>query len=214
MGQAVARRSRGAGQDQVPRGRWRAYLQTAKSGRGVLVQRDYWAVVKNCRLRPSEIVTLIRHQFEDFPPPTLCIFTRDRTGNEPLEMGDRLSVRIRMAGDFAVCVTNVDAQSITLGTLKGHPEAGRITFGAYRNRTGDVIFHIRSLARSSSWRNYAGFLTAGDPMQTYTWTDFVDNLAHTAGDGVHGMIHAEMHIIRRGHGDDPLDIPTYLARGD
>ena len=34
---------------------------------------------------------------------------------------------------------------ITLGTLEGHPEAGRITFGAYRNERGDVVGNVGNL---------------------------------------------------------------------
>src|SRR5690606_38498317 len=124
------------------------------------------------RFTPSEIVRLVRRRFEDFPPPSLCVFVRSGGNGALLDRGDELEVNIRMAGTFAVRVTHVDMQSLTLGTLQGHPEAGRITFGAYRNRRGDVIFHIRSIARSSSWRTFAEFLMAGDPMQTYTWTDF------------------------------------------
>ena len=73
--------------------------------------------------------------------------------------------------------------------LTGHPEAGRITFGAYRTVDGDVVFHIRSRACSSSLFNYLGFLVGGDPMQTATWTDFV-----IVGDEKPGWICEEQYI--------------------
>lgn len=189
-------------------------LQSAGVGRGVLIQRDYWAVVRNARLGPREIIDLVRRRFESFPPRSLAAFQRQGAPGEPLQVGDEFNIRIRMTGLCSVCVTHVDEQSMTLVTMKGHPEAGRITFGSYRNGRGDVIFHIRSIARSSSWRMFAGFLFAGDPMQTYTWTDFVDGIAHTVGDGVIGSIQAGMHVLKNTDIEHVLDRPTFFARGD
>ena len=62
-------------------------------------------------------------------------------------------------------------RSLTLGTLEGHPEAGRITFGAYRNDDGDVVFHIRSRARSSTLFNYVGFKSADVTELARGWVD-------------------------------------------
>lgn len=188
-------------------------LQTAGAGRGVLIQRDYWAVIRNTEMSSSEIIDYVRRRFESFPPRELAAFQRQCPPGDPLSVGDEFKIDIRLAGQCSVRVTHVDEQSMTLGTMMGHPEAGRITFGAYRNGRGDVIFHIRSLARSRSWKLFAGFMAAGDPMQTYTWTDFVDGVAHTVGDGVIGHIRAEMHLVRKPHADEVMASPTFLARG-
>lgn len=187
-----------------------AGLLFARRGKGPLFQRDYWAVIDHSRRSPSQIVDVLARHFERFPPEDLVTFHRHR--DRPLEVGDELTVRIIGAGTFAVRVLHRDAQSLTLGTLLGHPEAGRITFGAYRNRRGDVIFHIRSRARSSSRFNYVGFLGAGEPMQTNTWTTFVNRVAVYAGDGVLGWINAVTGTCV----DEPEEVargtPTYLAR--
>jgi hypothetical protein len=124
-------------------------------------------------------------------------------------------VTIKGAGTHGVEVVHADSTSFTLATLPGHPEAGRITFGAYRNGRGDVLFHIRSRARSGSLPHLAGFLAAGDAMQTQCWTDFVNRVALTAGDGVVGWIHAEKSKID----DEPDDRevlrgPTFVAEAD
>ena len=59
------------------------------------------------------------------------------------------------------------------------------------------------------------FLAGGDPMQTNTWTDFVDRVAHTVGDGVIGVIHAETTEIDD-EPEDPESIcsPTFVAVGE
>jgi hypothetical protein len=64
-------------------------------------------------------------------------------GGKPgtLEVGDELDIHIRLAGDARVRVVHTCPCSITLATLEGHPEAWRITFGAYRDANGHVVFH-------------------------------------------------------------------------
>lgn len=190
-------------------------LLPAHRGYGTLLQRDYWAVIADCTLGPREVISLVVNRFWDFPPEELVTFLRADRTTTPLEVGDELEVRIRWAGVFRVRVLHRDPNSITLGTLLGHPEAGRITFGAYRNDYGDVIFHIRSRARSGSRKMYMGFLSIGEPMQTNTWTDFINRLAVTVGAGVIGPIYAETRVIP----EEPLDpeslrSPTFVARGE
>jgi hypothetical protein len=187
-------------------------LHLASEGKGPLLQRDYWAVIRGSRLSPREIAARVAEDFCTIAPEELVRFEREEGAEGPLEVGEELSVTIRIAGGCRVRVLHRDSNSVTLGTLQGHPEAGRITFGAYRNEGGDVIFQIRSRARSSSAVRYAGFITAGEPMQTNTWTDFIDRLAHMVGDGVVGAIHAETKEIE----DEPADSvcsPTFRAVG-
>jgi hypothetical protein len=192
-------------------------LQPASTGVGVFLQRDYWAVIANCRFKPSEVAALVAARFAEFPPKEIVVFERSSDRDGCLELGEELDIQIRMAGSSRVRVVHKDACSITLATLSGHPEAGRITFGAYRNQDGDVVFHIRSRARSSSLFNYVGFRSAGDPMQTSTWTDFVNSVALTCGDGVRGVIHADTRSLPDDDidaGDEALDCPAFIAKGD
>jgi hypothetical protein len=188
-----------------------AQLLPASQGVGPLLQRDYWAVLTSLSLRPSELVAFVRAHFCEFPPPALVAF--DAPGG--LAKGAELSIRILPAQACAVRVIHEDAQSFTLGTVDGHPEAGRITFGAYRNPRGAVIFHIRSRARSATTTQRLGFLAIGDAMQTNTWTDFITNVAAATGARIDGVIHADTEVVEPVPEDDgPLELPTYLAVGD
>ena len=190
-------------------------LSTSPHGRGPLLQRDYWARIENCRVKPSEVGAILAERFCDFPPQDLCRFDiHDRGGARRIQVDDEVTVAIRFAGQARVRVVHLDDNSLTMATLPGHPEAGRITFGAYRHEpTGDVIFHIRSLARSSGWFHYAGFIGVGRAMQTNTWTRFIDAVAVDLGDGVAGCVHEE--TSKRD--DDPPGRetrPTFVAKGD
>lgn len=200
------------GEEQGVQELWKG-LKSAAEGTGPLLQRDYWAVLKGCSYTCSEVASLIRERFPEFPPEGLAAFRRTGDTEGPLEVGDELEVKIRMAGTTAVRVVHADDNSITLATAKDHPEAGMITFGAYRNDRDDVIFHIRSHARSSSSTHYAGFLAAGEPMQTNMWTDFIDCLAHTAAEGVIGAIHAETQEIDPEKEAEGMEPPTFIANG-
>ena len=188
-------------------------LQPAPEGHGPLLQRDYWAVVAGCRLRPSEIADLLVERFAEFPPAELVTFSRTDGREAPLAVGDLLDVAIALAGACRVQVVHRDANSVTLATLAGHPEAGRITFGAYRNAVGDVVFHIRSRARSRSRTCLIGFLAAGEAMQTNTWTDFVNHVAAAVGQGVVGVIRVETAEVAETP-EDLEAVPTFLAAGD
>ncbi|HEU4578756.1 MAG TPA: DUF1990 family protein [Polyangiaceae bacterium] len=190
-------------------------LLPARLGAGQYLQRDYWAVIRECRPRPSELMRAVRERFTEFAPAELASFRRVEAATGPLEVDDELEVRIAAAGTCFVRVVHTDEQSLTLGTLQGHPEAGRITFGAYCNARDDVIFHIRSRARSGSRVMYAGFLAAGEAMQTNTWTDFISAVAHSFGSGVIGFIHSETQRIPNGPQAAAEECsPTFLARGD
>jgi hypothetical protein len=192
-------------------------LQPAADGSGPLLQRDYWTVIEHCRCRPSEVITTVASRFSEFPPGDVVVFERSGAGSSRLAVGDELDIQIRLAGPARVRVVHTCPCSITLATMKGHPEAGRITFGAYRNDAGDVVFHIRSRARSSSFMTYLGFLVGGEPMQTETWTAFVNAVALTCGDGVAGEIHAETTLLDADaleSGDESLDCPTFIAASD
>jgi hypothetical protein len=188
-------------------------LLPASDGYGPLLQRDYWAVLAGCRLAPPEIGALLAARFADFPPPELVRFRPAHDAERPLECGDVVDVDIRLAGSCQVQVVHRNDNSLTFATLAGHPEAGRITFGAYRNPVGDVVFHIRSRARSRSGTCFVGFFTAGEPMQTTTWTDFINRLAVAVGQGIVGVIRAETRKVEEAD-DEDAPLPTFAAAGD
>ena len=186
----------------------------AAAGVGQLIQRDYWAIVDDSRLRPNEVIGEVAARFWEFAPEDLVRFApAGELGRRGLQVGDELEVDIRLAGSCAVRVVHRDACSLTLATLEGHPEAGRISFGAYRHEDGRVIFHIRSRARASTTAGLAGYRVVGEPMQTTTWTDFVERVAVAVGRGAADYVFEESQYDEDVDGDED-DGPTFIARGD
>ncbi len=186
-------------------------FQPASEGAGPLLQREYWAVLSGCDLTPSDLMSHVKTHFCELPPESLVRFDAP----QGVARDSELDIRITAAPPCRVRVVHEDGNSITFATLAGHPEAGRITFGAYRNTDGEVIFHIRSRARSSSATTRLGFLAIGDAMQTNTWTDFITNTAAAVGARIRGVIHADTEEVEPlPDDDDPLEAPTYRAVGD
>lgn len=184
-------------------------------GVGPLLQRDYWGVIEACRVGPVALMADVVRKFPEFAPPALVAFERKSASVDGLEPGDELSVTITAGGTFGVRVVSKDEQSVTLATLSGHPEAGRITFGAYRSSSGEVIFHIRSRARASTQKFALGYAAFGEAMQTNTWSDFIWSVACTFGTGVLGTLHADTRELvpeAAGSAEDACS-PTFLARG-
>jgi hypothetical protein len=190
-------------------------LQLASEGVGPLIQRDYWCVVRDSRMRPTVVVSYLRRHFAELPPEALGTFRAPHRGEAGLDLGDEMQILLPGAGEVAVRVVHLATHSLTVATLRGHPIAGRITFGAYPNRRGDVIVHIRSRSRAASTLQRMGHFAAGDAMQSTTWTDFLDRLANTVGAGVIGAIHEESREVPRAEErrDAPLS-PTFVAEGE
>jgi hypothetical protein len=183
----------------------------ATQGVGPLLQRDYWAVFTGCQLPPSGLMSQVKAHFCSLPPASLVSFDAPNG----LAPDSTLDIVIKPGQLCAVRVVHETPQSVTLATLQGHPEAGRITFGCYRNADGDVIFHIRSRARSTTMLKRIGFLAIGDAMQTNTWTDFIRNTAAAVGAQIAGAIHADTQQVDELREDDePLTAPTFIAVGD
>jgi uncharacterized protein DUF1990 len=186
-------------------------LLPATRGAGPLLQRDYWAVLADCPMKPSELMAHVKSRFCELPPTALVEFVAPN-GVSP---GASLDIVIKPGQHCAVKVIHDDEQSVTLATLQGHPEAGRITFGTYRNPAGAVIFHIRSRARSTNALKRLGFLAIGDAMQTNTWADFIRNTAASVGAHIPDAIHADTQQVDEVPEDDePLHSPTFRAEGD
>ena len=187
-------------------------LASPEDGVGPLVQRDYWAVLRDSREDCAGVAKIVREKFVELAPESFVEFQHVVEPGACLEVGDDLTVKIRPEQSAAVRVLHVDEFTVTLGTMKGHPECGRITFGVYPNDRGDPVFHIRSRARTRSLFRYVGFLAVGDSMQACTWTEFIDRLAHTVGEGVVGAIQVETTVVDEEEEDRAMNSPTFNAR--
>lgn len=163
-------------------------IQLATEGKGPLLQRDYVVVLEGSACSPEEAVEKLRSDFPLFSPAELARFTRPVGDGGPLAIGDTMHVRIRGEGECGVKVTHLEPHSFTLRTLQGHPEAGRITFGAYHDEAGRLVCRIRSRARERNRLLLDGYLMGGIYAQTRVWVTFLERLTAACGGRVLGRV--------------------------
>lgn len=190
-----------------------AGIQYATDGSGPLLQRDYWAVLDGSPCGPADVATKLRASFERYAPPETASFRRDDPDGR-LGVGDEMAIRIALRGPCRVRVVHHDHRSLTLRTLRGHPEAGRITFGAYRDRGGRLIFHIRSRTRAAGPLNYIGYWLMGKQLQSRCWIKFVEGMARDCGGRIVDSIHVRTSRVGEEPGDGPGEDASTLSCRD
>ncbi|WP_435018304.1 DUF1990 family protein [Tundrisphaera sp. TA3] len=163
-------------------------LVYASAGSGPMFQRDYAGTIEGGTCSPEALAAMVRERFVEFGPPETAAFEMVGGAGRCLKVGDELAIRI---GGFMPCrvrVVHMDDLSLTLRTLAGHPEAGRISFKAGRDDQGRVTFQIRSRARSGGMIHYLGFLLLGRSMQARCWIRFIGRVAEACGGRLAGPV--------------------------
>jgi len=184
----------------------------ATHGSGPLLERDYQAIIVGASCSPEAIIAMVRSDFPRFSPDALAAFECRVGFALPLEVGHEMFINIRGAGTCHVRTVHADERSLTLRTLDGHPEAGRITFGAFNNEDGELVVRIRSRARASDKLKYVGYIFMGREMQTKTWLTFIERVAQACGGRIEGEIAVTTTRVRASLADrGEIDTPTFVV---
>lgn len=186
----------------------------ALAGVGPLFQRDYSATIVGTDCTPETVAGMLRERFPEFAPAETAAFEGPDGHRRGLEVGDELTITIALVGRCKVRVIHTDAQSLTLRTLCGHPEAGRITFGAGSDDQGRLVFRIRGRARASGIVPFLGFYLLGRQMQGRCWIRFIRNVGRACGGRIEGPICVKTLRADEGPDDRPgSDVPTFTRAG-
>lgn len=184
----------------------------AADGTGPLLQRDYWAVVEHSACAPEQAMRKVLEKFPEFAPSELADFACAGPLEQPLREGDEMQLNIKLSGLCQVRIVQVDERSLTMRTLEGHPEAGRITFVAYYDEQGQLILRIRSRARASTSLKAIGYNLFGKAMQTQVWIVFIERLAAACGGTIRDGVQTNAQEIDGNITDTgELDTPTFVA---
>lgn len=190
--------------------------QTAPEGEGELLERDYRALVTESAASPEHVMELLKREFPTFSPPEVAEFRRLGRTDGSLARGDEMEVNLTLHPKCQVRVIHEDEKSITLRTLEGHPEAGRITFGASRTAEGLLELRIRSRARVETLLHWLGYHMGGKAVQTYMWVTFLTNLARATQGRVVGEVEVKDARVKdnaadKGERDEPTFVPGIQA---
>jgi hypothetical protein len=189
-------------------------IQYASEGIGSLFQRDYAIVIRESACTPEHVIEKIRAEFPRFSPSLFADFYGPDVDGVPLTVDDTMHVNIRGAGHCGVQVVHVEACSFTLRTLRGHIEAGRITFTASLNEEGHLVCRIRSRARIYDLPRYLGYEVFGKHVQTEIWETFLERVAEVCGGSPIGGVMTSSARVAEEPGDRPGDHePTVVPNG-
>jgi hypothetical protein len=182
----------------------------AAAGSGPLLQREYLGVIEGSDRTPEAVAEEVRKHFVNFAPKETAAFQCPGREGKALAVGDEIKVHISGILPCQVRVVHCDDRSLTLRTLEGHPEAGRITFGAGRDEQGRLTYRIRSRARAGGLLHYLGFLFMGRTMQARCWIRFIGCVAEAVGGRLVGPIHVSTERVE----EEPADcgephLPTF-----
>lgn len=188
---------------------------TAAEGSGPLLQRDYWGVIEGARLTPEQTIDQVLSDVPSFSPSELAAFSRLSGEDGPARVGEDFRVSIQGYGPCHVRLTQRDPDSFTFQTLAGHLETGRISFGAERDRAGNLVFRIRSRSRTNSPVNAVGYALIGIHAQTAVWTTFVRRVAEAAGGRLLGKVEVRSRRVSEDPEDEaPVPVPTFASTAE
>ena len=187
-------------------------VQTTADGEGPLWQRDYVGVITGTQYAPEDVMRLLLTEFPRLSPDTRARFQRRGDPDQPLQLGEDLEIDLKGYGHCGVRVVGIDGRSLTLRTLEGHLEAGRITFGVYRDEQSRLVFRIRSRSRIIGPLRYLGYRLFGMPVQESIWCEFVRRVAQAVGGQLEGKVQVEDVKVEENAADrGERDLPTFTT---
>lgn len=160
-------------------------LQLPAEGFGPLFHRRYAIDIDQPRLNPRRLMARIQRQLADFAPRELADFKKVKGSRRRLRVGDEFDITILGPWNGSVRVAGVEADSFTLVTLRGHPEAGEICFRAvaHPERPQAMRFEILSWARSRDMLVGLSYHEGkvGKEIQKNVWLTFCERVLEASG---------------------------------
>ncbi len=159
--------------------------QTAESGTGALVHRQYEITLELHQLLPADMLRLMQRHITELAPSALANFEKTAGSETIFRVGDEYDITMLGPWNGRVRVAELTPDSFTLVTLDGHPESGHITFSSRHSDAldGSVTVMIESWARSRDAVVHAAYSTLriGKQVQAEVWITFLQRLSALAG---------------------------------
>ena len=159
--------------------------QPASEGSGALVHRRYEIELPDRAVTRDIVIRLMQLHLTELAPAALANFEKSEGVDEVFRVGDEYEITMLGPWNGRVRVVEMTAESFTLVTLEGHPEAGHITFSVQEDAVsaGNLLVRIESWARSRDALVAVAYsaLGIGRQVQTEVWITFLQRLAVLAG---------------------------------
>ncbi|MBN9738555.1 MULTISPECIES: DUF1990 family protein [unclassified Pseudonocardia] len=165
----------------APHGAGDERVQRPEDGRGTLLHRRYSVRIRGSSLGPEQLMERLAANHDRWSPE-FAVFRRTRGTPGRTAVGDEFLIRMPGPWDGPVRVCAADPTSFTFVTLRGHLEAGRITF-AVRSDGDRLVFSIESWARPGDRLSHLLYnhLRVAKEVQLNMWTHACIRAAALAG---------------------------------
>jgi uncharacterized protein (UPF0548 family) len=176
-----------------------APVQLLTHGAGPLFVRSYQVDIAHPEFDRETLMARIIADIDDYSPGELAQFEKTRGEASRMAVGDEYFVHIVGPWDGPVRVIDVTPTSFSFVTLRGHLEAGEISFSLLEHpEDNDAIrFRIQSWARSSNRITDLFYRTLGVSRfaQTTMWSTFCQRVVEASGGEQMGDIQVMSHKV-------------------
>ena len=149
------------------------------NGFGQLWQKTYRLYINASNITPEHVVETLKQNFPSFQP-SFNHFFPSAAGIKPGEIVLIDSITPGGPVSTGVMIMYADDLSFTFSTPQGHPEAGWVTFSAFKVDSATVV-QIYGLTRSNDPIFEAAFHLVGSKIQIRIWTHVLRSLAAFLG---------------------------------
>lgn len=188
-------------------------MQSLRGGAGEIFHRRYEVVLTASTISSRDVMQLMQRHLAELAPSMLARFEKMSGADGPLRVGDEYDITMLGPWNGVVRVCDSSAESFTLVTLDGHPEAGHITFSvaAHGSDQSAVCVRIESWARArdSVVAVAYGTLGIGKQVQTEVWVTFLQRLGAMAGMREKPEVQITTEQLPLAAADDVEAQPTY-----
>jgi hypothetical protein len=172
-------------------------VQLLTRGAVPLYVRSYQVDIAHPKLAPETLMQRIIEDIDTFSPGELAQFQKTKGEPDHLAVGDEYFITIAGPWNGPVRVIQVSPTSFSFVTLRGHLEAGEISFSVFEHpEIQDAIrFRIQSWARSSNRVTdlFYRILGVSQFAQTTMWSYFCQQVVETSGGERLGQIEVMSH---------------------
>jgi anti-anti-sigma factor len=164
-------------------------------GFGQLWQKTYRIGLRDSKLTPEQVIATWKQSVPKLKPPKKHFY--------PSSLGITPNALVLIDAQTpggpistGVMVLYAGAESFTLMTPAGHPEAGWVTFSSYVEE-GCTFAQVQVMARAGDPLYELAFVLVGSKLQDETWTHVLTELA--AQLGTSGDVQMEKTLLDRKH---------------
>jgi hypothetical protein len=151
--------------------------QLPDAGVGGLRRKRYRADIRGATKTPEQLMTYVREHFNDVMAD-LIDTTAEPASTVAVEEGATLTLSLPFRGHVQVRIAEVEARSMTLVTIKGHPLAGAVRF-LVEDRGADLRFEVQVYARAANVLDLLMMRTLGERLEDAAWRDVVQGVVES-----------------------------------